>query len=272
MNIRQNYTKFRCRFIQLKVHLTDNPVFFNRKAETPYRKRYCRVGITVMAMILLGFLGPAGSRPAAAAKGAPVLAAPQTVHDFGEITEDQPLTHTFLLENTGDAPLQILDIDPDCKCTAAQYDKKIPPGGQGKITLTIEPYSVMRQFKKNTRVLTNDPERREVTLTLQGVARPIIEIKPTHIVRLQGTPQDNPKFQVRFTSNLPTPWEITDYRTNMAASDVEIEVKTEQPGKVYVVEVRNKRREPGKYTGVIELITTSAKRPRLMLRVFGDIR
>ncbi len=272
MNIRQIYTKFRGEFIQLKVNFTDNPVLFNRKPETGNRKRYCRIGLTAMAMILLVVLAPAGSRPAAAAKGAPVLAAPQTVHDFGEITEDQPLTHTFLLENTGAAPLQILDIDPDCKCTAAQYDKKIPPGGQGKITLTIEPYSVMRQFKKNTRVVTNDPQRPEITLTLQGVARPIIEIKPTHIVRLQGTPQDNPKFQVRFTSNLLTPWEITEYRTNMAMSDVEIEVKPEQPGKVYVVEVRNKRREPGKYTGVIELMTTSAKRPRLMLRVFGDIR
>ena len=37
-----------------------------------------------------------------------------------------------------------------------------------------------------------------------------------------------------------------------------------------MVEVRNKRQEAGNYAGVIELITTSEKRPRLIMRVFGE--
>jgi hypothetical protein len=38
-----------------------------------------------------------------------------------------------------------------------------------------------------------------------------------------------------------------------------------------VVEVRNKRQEAGNYAGVIELSTTSEKRPRLIMRVFGEL-
>jgi hypothetical protein len=50
-----------------------------------------------------------------------------------------------------------------------------------------------------------------------------------------------------------------------------VNVKAEQPGKIYVVEVRNKRQEAGNYAGVIELTTTSKKRPRLIMRVFGEL-
>jgi hypothetical protein len=38
-----------------------------------------------------------------------------------------------------------------------------------------------------------------------------------------------------------------------------------------VVEVRNKRQETGNYAGVIDLFTTAAKRPRLIIRVFGEL-
>jgi len=48
-------------------------------------------------------------------------------------------------------------------------------------------------------------------------------------------------------------------------------VKAEEPGRIYVVGVRNKRQEAGNYAGVIELSTTSKQRPRLILRVFGEL-
>ena len=68
------------------------------------------------------------------------------------------LTHTFTIKNIGDALLEIKDIDSDCACTAADSDRRIPPGGQGRITLTIAPYSVLRQFTKKTKVFFNDPD------------------------------------------------------------------------------------------------------------------
>ena len=57
-----------------------------------------------------------------------------------------------MIKNEGDAPLRVEDVDPDCACTVADYDRVIPPGGQGEITLTIKPYSVMRDFLKQTKV------------------------------------------------------------------------------------------------------------------------
>ena len=208
--------------------------------------------------------------PTPAAMAAPHATVPQTAFDFGKIYEDQALTHTFVIQNTGTSPLFIEDVDPDCACTVPSYDKTIPPGGQGNITLTIKPFSVIHQFKKESLVRLNDPDQPRLNLVLTGVSQPFIEIQPSHIVRLQGAAGDNIRGQVRFVSHLPTPWKITEFRTNIP-DKIEVSLKPEVPDKVYVLEVRNKAQQAGAYAGLIELFTNSDKRPRLIVRVFGEL-
>jgi hypothetical protein len=109
-----------------------------------------------------------------------------------------------------------------------------------------------------------------LVLTMTGVATPFIEIQPSHIVRLRGSPGDNIRGQVRFTSHLPTPFQITEYRTNIP-DKIEVTLKPEVPDKVYVLEVRPKGQQSGSFAGVIDLFTNSKERPRLIVRVFGEI-
>jgi hypothetical protein len=161
-----------------------------------------------------------------------------------------------------------MEVETDCACTIPEADKIIPPGGQGNITLTITPYSLMRAFDRKATVALNDPTRPQLVLTLKGYVQPIIEIQPSHIVRLTGSVNDELKGQVRFISHIPGPWEIKDVKISIPEM-VEARVRAEEPGKVYVLEVKNLRREAGKYAGVIELSTTSKDRPRLLVRVFG---
>jgi len=218
----------------------------------------------ILILLLLGL------PPAALAALGPKAQVPETTHDFGEVFEDVALTYTFTIKNVGDALLEIKEIDSDCACTAADSDRRITPGGEGRIKLTIAPYSVLRQFEKKTKVFFNDPNCREVILSMKGYGKPFIEIQPSHIIRFRGTPGEDLKGQVRFTSHLPTPWEIKSFKTNIPQF-IDVHIKAEQPGKVYVVEVRNKRQEAGNYAGVIYLTTTSEKRPRLIMRVFGEL-
>jgi hypothetical protein len=207
---------------------------------------------------------------AAGATLGPKAQVPETTFDFGEIFEDRELTHTFTIKNIGDALLEIKDIDSDCACTAADSDRRIPPGGQGRIKLTIAPYSVLRQFAKKTKVFFNDPDQPQVVLTMQGYGKPFIEIQPSHIIRFRGKPGEELRDQVRFVSHLPGNFEIKAFKTNIPQY-IDVNIRAEQPGKIYVVEVRNKRQEAGNYAGVIELSTTSEKRPRLIMRVFGEL-
>lgn len=221
----------------------------------------CR-GLVLMLLLLAPL--------AAMATPGPKAQVPETTFDFGEIFEDRELTHTFVIKNAGDALLEIKDIDSDCACTAADSDRRIPPGGEGRIKLTIAPYSVMRQFAKKTKVFFNDPEQPLVVLTMKGYGKPFIEIQPSHIIRFRGKPGEELRDQVRFTSHLPGHWEIKAFKTNIPQY-IEVNIKAEQPGKIYVVEVRNKAQNAGNYAGVIELSTTSKQRPRLIMRVFGEL-
>ena len=236
--------------------------------KTTRQLRSCRY-IGVLVLLWAGAMAW-GALPFPAAAAAPHADVPATAFDFGKITEDRPLTHTFVIKNTGAAPLQIEDVDPDCACTVPKYDKVIPPGSEGGLTLTIKPFSVIHQFKKETKVRLNDPDQPMLYLTMTGVAQPFIEIKPSHIVRLRGVPGDNIRGQVRFISNLPGPLKITEFRTNIP-DKIEVTLKPEVPDKVYVLEVRPKGQVSGAFAGVIELFTNSKERPRLIVRVFGEI-
>jgi hypothetical protein len=53
-------------------------------------------------------------------------------HDFGTITEGESVEHTYLVKNTGTAPLIIQKAEPSCGCTVPDWSKQpIPPGGNG---------------------------------------------------------------------------------------------------------------------------------------------
>ena len=236
-----------------------------------HQTRQGRLFTSFCALLLLGAAIAWGgqSTPVWAAGTGPVATIKETTFDFGKIFEDRALTHTFMVENTGSAPLTVEDVDPDCACTVASYDKTIPPGREGAITLTIKPFSVIHQFKKEAKVRLNDPERPMVQLVMTGMALPFIEILPSHIVRLRGAPGEAVKGQVTFISHLPTPWQITEYRTSIP-DKIDVTLKPEVPGRDYILEVRNKSGQAGPYAGLIELFTTSKERPRLIVRVFGE--
>jgi len=206
--------------------------------------------------------------PAALAKAQPEMVLPETSHDFGQVFEGQPLSHTFVIQNKGKSALKIEDVDPDCACTVPRYDKTIPPGRQGEITLTIKPYSLMYHFRKKTVVRTNDPEQPEAVLMVTGSIQPLIEIQPGHVIRFRGDPREVKPAQVRFISHLSTPLEIREWRTSIP-DRIEVQIKAEEPGRVYVLEVKNRSREGGRYAGFVELFTNSKERPRLLVRVIA---
>jgi hypothetical protein len=221
-------------------------------------------------MVLMGLcLGLAAATPGSA-KTPPKMTLEETSYDFGTHLEGQPLSHTFVIENRGGEPLKIEGVDATCVCTVPQYTKSIPPGAKGEVTLTIKPFSVLNKFRKQAVVHTNDPEHPEVSLVLMGVVQPLIEVQPGRIVRFLGDPREEKRSEVRFISHLSTPWEIKDFRTNIP-DKIEVSLKAEEPGKIYVLEVKNRLKEGGRYAGMIEVFTSFQERPQMIIRVFANL-
>ena len=50
----------------------------------------------------------------------------------------------------------------------AHFDRAIPPGGEGKITLTVDLRGYNGPVRKDATVTSNDPEKSSLKLTVMG--------------------------------------------------------------------------------------------------------
>ena len=79
----------------------------------------------------------------------------QRLHDFGKVSDLQPLVHAFAFENTGDALLAIQEVSTSCGCTAANLARKeFAPGESDSIEVSWKPEGFGRQNKTVT-ILSN---------------------------------------------------------------------------------------------------------------------
>ncbi len=108
---------------------------------------------------------PAGNAGASAEMTTAEWAAKE--HDFGNIDQGKPVTHTFKVTNTGDQPLKISNVKASCGCTATDYSKEvIPAGGEGFVQARYNAASP-GVFNKSVTVTYNVANQREL-LRLKG--------------------------------------------------------------------------------------------------------
>lgn len=85
------------------------------------------------------------------------------VINFGSVPEDTVLKAIYTVVNTGEHPLYIEYINPDCNCTGVEYSKEaIPPKDSIKVSLLLD-----TKGKNGVQILhsvikanTHDPMRR----------------------------------------------------------------------------------------------------------------
>lgn len=103
-------------------------------------------------------------------------------YDFGVMSSDESLSHSFVLRNDGTAPMTISLGQTSCKCTVSGLKKnKLPPGESAEIELKWTPKAVAPEFKQTAPVFTNDPDRSEITLTVQGAVLADAWISPSEM-------------------------------------------------------------------------------------------
>lgn len=109
----------------------------------------------------------------AALAATPGIAFDSAVHDFGNVKEAAgPVSHDFVITNTGDTPLIIISATTSCGCTTPVIPKEpIKPGASAKMKVTFDPLGRPGEFEKNIKVKTNIKGKRP-TLKLKGCVIP----------------------------------------------------------------------------------------------------
>jgi len=102
---------------------------------------------------------------------APKLVTPELNFDFGRMIVGEQGSHEFAFTNAGEAPLELTKGATSCKCTISGLEQTlIPPGETANVKLEwkANPGGPGGDFRQTALILTNDPLRPEVTLTIQG--------------------------------------------------------------------------------------------------------
>ena len=87
-------------------------------------------------------------------------------YNFGDLTEGEIVSHTFIYTNTGKENLVIKAIETGCGCTTVEYDKKpIPPGKEGKIEIAFNSSGRYGKQYKEISIFANLPAGK-TTLTV----------------------------------------------------------------------------------------------------------
>ncbi len=103
----------------------------------------------------------------------PKVKVDETDFDFG-IIEKNPSTekgeHAFYIENVGTADMTLADGGKGCFCTEFTISKStLRPGEKAKVNFMWDGARSGGVFSQGIRVLTNDPDRKEVTFAVRGL-------------------------------------------------------------------------------------------------------
>jgi hypothetical protein len=102
---------------------------------------------------------------------APKLVTSEISFNFGRMAVGDKGTHEFPFTNTGDVPLELSKGATSCKCTISGLEETlIAPGETANVKLewTANPGGPGGDFRQTALILTNDPLRPEVTLSIEG--------------------------------------------------------------------------------------------------------
>lgn len=92
---------------------------------------------------------------ALAAVAQPRFTSNTEIYSFGQIEWKHPATVQYIITNTGDAPLVLTEVEPDCACTVAQWTQTpIAPGEKGTVNVTFDA-KALGHFRKSVTIYSN---------------------------------------------------------------------------------------------------------------------
>ena len=127
-------------------------------------------------------------------------------------------------------------------------------------------------MKKTASVYTNDKNRPQMDLTISGQVEKFVTIRPKHI-NLRGYTGDSIKALVSIIPEEKYPFKIL----KISAKDgknikFQVDEVESSANGAYELKVENLKPNPGRYYDTIFLETDSKTRPKISVRVYGNLR
>jgi hypothetical protein len=240
-----------------------------------------RITLLSLAVILLGIalgvglsvlrIGTASWRPdldqgsgqqAAPPSGpAPKVVVDQTDYDFGALDMAAKGSHDFLFRNAGDAPLKLVSGGTSCRCTVSELgQEEVSPGGSTKVILTWKPIDKSGPYQQTAKVLTNDPARPQVTLSISGRFTTAVQVFPPELVFSGATSGETASATARLACYLDQPLRVLGHEWSEAATARHFEAV------VRPLTAEELKEFPAAQSGLLVTVTVKAGLPQGLFR------
>lgn len=149
----------------------------------------------------------------------------------------------------------------------AYFDRSIPPGGEGKITLRVNTRGYDGRIRKTARIYTNDPKIPQETFVIEALIKTPI-VMSERMVFLHGTTQEIITRSVDIKGDLDKPLvlEPVDYTLDKKAR---FNIEEVTRGKHYRVTFTSIPNVGNYYQGLLKLRTSYPEKPELVIYVRG---
>jgi hypothetical protein len=149
----------------------------------------------------------------------------------------------------------------------AHFDRAIPPGGEGKITLKLSTRGYEGKVRKTARVYTNDPNRKTDLITIEAFVKTPILVSP-RAVFLQGktTEMVTKSVDIKGDPAKALKIEPLDFSLNHR---VKYTIEEVSQGKHYRINFTSIPNVANHYQGALRLKTNYPEKPEVVIFVRG---
>src|SRR5262245_37049485 len=191
---------------------------------------------------------------------------PVRSHDFGTAKQGKKLVHEFAVRNQGTIPLTIEGGELSMPGMKARFNRVIAPGEEARITLEWDTNDVKGEVRGEAVLRLNDPDQPTVTLTLSGVVKLPVEVRPFPAVFFSVWKGESAERRVTIVNNEERPLNILGLKPD--GNHFVASLQTVEPGMTYSLLVKiPPETPPGRYTEAVYLESDHPALPRLKIAV-----
>ena len=150
------------------------------------------------------------------------------------------------------------------------FDRVIPPGGEGKITLKVHTRGRPGTFRKSARVYTNDPFKKIQLITVRATVRVPVALSTTYLY-FAGLSDSPITKTVAIESKDESNIRVEALSFNLD-SRLSYRIEEVNPGRKFRVHVTTIPGTSGTYLGALKLKTNHPKKPTVTIRIRGRIK
>ena len=209
----------------------------------------------------------------------PPLAVAEPMHDFGKMVKGENGEHTFVLRNTGDEPLQVAGVRPSCGCTVAEFDRVIPPGGEGKVTAVLDTMTLTGEASSALEVFVEGHQTAMAILELRAEVVPKLLAHPGYARWIYVQHEEEGTISNTVVSNDGAEFDVLSVEAPMPAIDVSFrpaapeERHEKVTGSQWRVDATLSSDAPvGAITGYVRVHTNHPQQKEIQIPVSGFVR